>query len=318
MGPCIRVEQMSKQYGKHLAVDSISFTVSPGEIFGFLGPNGAGKTTTQRVLTGLIKPSHGSVRILDHDMAKDPMGAKEHIGIVPETANPYTELSAWKNMVLSGEFYGMRGKSLKSRAEEMLTGFGLWERRSESVKNYSKGMKQRLVLAMALVHGPQILFMDEPTSGLDVESRRLIHEKVRNLTAQGVAVFYTTHHIEEANELCARVAIIRQGRIMAMDSPEALKTAFQGSQSVLAAFDRPVDEKQFSSFRSVNRVEKQADKIRLYTFTPGRAVLELAEFAKQNSLELLSVNTLGPSLEDVFVSLAHGASETSEIKDQDK
>ncbi|MFW6012060.1 MAG: ABC transporter ATP-binding protein, partial [Desulfosalsimonas sp.] len=161
MEPCIRVEHMSKQYGEHLAVDSISFTVSPGEIFGFLGPNGAGKTTTQRVLTGLIKPNRGNVRILDHDMAKDPMGAKEHIGIVPETANPYTELSAWKNMVLSGEFYGMRGRSLKSRAEEMLAEFGLWERRTEPVKNYSKGMKQKLVLAMALVHGPQILFMDE-------------------------------------------------------------------------------------------------------------------------------------------------------------
>ncbi|MFW5875055.1 MAG: ATP-binding protein, partial [bacterium] len=125
-------------------------------------------------------------------------------------------------------------------------------------------------------------------------------------------------HIEEANELCARVAIIRQGRIVAMDSPEALKTAFQGSRSVLAAFDRPVDEKQLASFSSVNRVEKQADKIRLYTFTPGRVVFELAEFAKRNSLELLSLNTLEPSLEDVFVSLAHGASEASEIRDQDK
>lgn len=309
---------MSKQYGEHLAVDSISFTISPGEIFGFLGPNGAGKTTTQRILTGLIKPSRGSVRILENDMTKDPMGAKEHIGVVPETANPYTELSAWKNMVLSGEFYGMRGKSLKSRAEKMLTEFGLWERRTEPVKNYSKGMKQKLVLAMALVHGPQILFMDEPTAGLDVESRRLIHEKVRDLAGRGVAVFYTTHHIEEANELCARVAIIRQGRIVAMDSPEALKTAFQGNQSVLVTFDRPVDEKQFGSFPSVNKVEKQAGKIQLYTFTPGRVVLELVEFAKQNGLELLSLNTLGPSLEDVFVSLAHGASETSETKDQDK
>ena len=318
MEPYIRVAQMSKQYGKHLAVDSISFTVSPGEIFGFLGPNGAGKTTTQRVMTGLLEPSRGSVRILDHDMTKDPMGAKEHIGIVPETANPYTEISAWKNILLSGEFYGMRGKSLKSRAEEMLAEFGLWERRTESVKNYSKGMKQRLVLAMALVHGPRILFMDEPTAGLDVESRRLIHEKVRILASLGAAVFYTTHYIEEANELCDRVAIIKQGRIVALDSPEALKTAFQGSRSVLVAFNRPVDEKQFASFPSVTRAEKQADKIRLYTFDPGGVVLELAEFAKQNSLELLSLNTLGPSLEDVFVSLAHGGSETSEIKDQGK
>jgi len=315
MEPCIKVAQMSKQYGKHLAVDSISFTVSPGEIFGFLGPNGAGKTTTQRVLTGLIKPSRGSVRILDHDMAKDPQGAKEHIGIVPETANPYTELSAWRNLLLSGEFYGLGGRGLKSRAEELLREFGLWQRRGEPVKNYSKGMKQRLVLAMALLHGPQILFLDEPTAGLDVESRRLIHEKVKALAREGTAVFYTTHHIDEANDLCVRVAIIRQGRIVAMDRPEALKAAFQGSQSVLAAFDIPVEAEKLRSIPSVHRTGKEGDKIRLYTSYPGRVVAEVVDFAKQNNLEILSLNTLAPSLEDVFVSLAHESREPAEEKE---
>ncbi|MDZ7831852.1 MAG: ABC transporter ATP-binding protein [Desulfobacterales bacterium] len=315
MEPCIRVSQISKRYNGHLAVDGVSFTVNPGEVFGFLGPNGAGKTTTQRILTGLLKPSRGSVWILDHDMAKDPMGAKEHIGIVPETANPYTELSAWKNMVLSGEFYGMSGRSLKNRAEEMLSEFGLWQRRREPVKNYSKGMKQRLVLAMALLHGPQILFLDEPTAGLDVESRRLIHEKVKTLARQGTAVFYTTHHIDEANDLCVRVAIIRQGRIVAMDRPEALKAAFQGSQSVLTAFDSPVEAEKLRRIPSVHRIEKEGDKIRLYTSYPGRVVAEVVDFAKQNNLAILSLNTLAPSLEDVFVSLAHESREPAEEKE---
>lgn len=315
MEPCIQVKQMSKKYDGHLAVDQASFTVSPGEVFGFLGPNGAGKTTTQRILTGLLKPSQGSVRILDHDMASDPQGAKEHIGIVPETANPYVELSAKRNLLLSGEFYRLGGRELKSRAEELLRDFGLWQRRKEPVKNYSKGMKQRLVLAMALLHGPQILFLDEPTAGLDVESRRLIHEKVKALAGQGTAVFYTTHHIDEANELCFRVAIIRQGRIVAMDRPEALKAAFQGSQSVLAAFDSPVDVEKLRKLPSIHRIEKEGDKIRLYTSYPGRVVVEVVDFAKQNRLEILSLNTLAPTLEDVFVSLAHGSEETSEKKE---
>ncbi len=305
MEPCIRVSRMSKKYDGHLAVDDLSFTVNPGEVFGFLGPNGAGKTTTQRILTGLLKPSHGRVWILDHDMVKDPRGAKEHIGTVPETANPYTELCAWRNLLLSGEFYGLGGRGLKSRVEELLKEFGLWQRHTEPVKNYSKGMKQRLVLAMALLHGPQILFLDEPTAGLDVESRRLIHEKVKALAREGTAVFYTTHHIDEANDLCVRVAIIRQGRIVAMDRPEALKAAFQGSQSVLTAFDSPGEAEKLRSLPSVHRIEKEGDKIRLYTSYPGRMVVEVVDFAKQNHLEILSLNTLAPSLEDVFVSFTH-------------
>lgn len=306
MDPCIEVAQMSKRYGKHLAVDQVSFTVSPGEIFGFLGPNGAGKTTTQRILTGLLKPSGGSVWILDHDMASDPLGAKEHIGVVPETANPYTELSGWKNLLLSGEFYGLGGKKMKTGAEALLREFRLWESRKQPVKNYSKGMKQRLVLTMALLHQPQILFLDEPTAGLDVESRRLIHEKVKTLAGKGVAVFYTTHHIDEANDLCSRVAIIKQGRVIAMDRPEVLRAAFQGSQSVLAAFDQRVDAGDLQRIFSIRRAEPEGDKLRLYTADPGRVIFELVDFARQNDLNILSVNTMMPSLEDVFVELAHG------------
>ncbi|MFO7839775.1 MAG: ABC transporter ATP-binding protein [Thermodesulfobacteriota bacterium] len=283
MDPCIRVKQMSKSYGGHLAVDRVNFTISPGEVFGFLGPNGVGKTTTQRILTGLLKPSQGSVWILDHDMARDPLGAKEHIGIVPEVATPYMELSARRNLLLSGEFYGLGGRSLKSRAQELLQEFGLWERSAEPVKNFSKGMKQRLVLAMALLHRPQVLFLDEPTAGLDVESRHLIHEKVK--------------------------ALARQGRIVAMDRPEALKAAFQGSQSVLAAFGRPVETEDFSRFNSIHRVEKQGDKVRLYTSHPGQVIMDVVEFSQQNNLGILSLNTLGPSLEDIFVSLTHGNQE---------
>lgn len=305
MKPLIRIENVSKQYGDHIAVDRISFAVCSGEVFGFLGPNGAGKTTTQRILTGLLPPTSGSVQVLDHDMVKDPLGAKEHIGIVPEVANPYMELSGWRNMLLSGELYGLNPRRLKDRAEELLEEFKLWRRHNEPAKNYSKGMKQRLILAMALLHQPQVLFLDEPTAGLDVESRHLIHRKVKKLAKEGVAVFYTTHHIDEANELCSQVAIIREGRIIALDSPEALKTPFRGSQSVLVAFDYTVAAEELSRISSIHRVEEEGDKVRLYTSSPGEVVFDLVDFAKQNGLNVLSLNTLAPSLEDVFISLAH-------------
>jgi ABC-2 type transport system ATP-binding protein len=306
MDNVIRVQNLTLYYGRHLAVDHIEFEVNAGEIFGFLGPNGAGKTTTQRILTGLLPPTEGNAYVLDHDMAKDPLGAKAHIGVVPEVANPYPELSGWRNLMFTGELYDLDSRILKSRAETALKDFGLWERRHEPARHYSKGMKQRLMLAMALLHHPQVLFLDEPTAGLDVESRRMIHRSVKRLTDDGMGVFYTTHYIEEANTLCDRVAIIRQGRIVASDTPEALKSAFVGSQSVLVGFDVPVDPATIESLEGVTHVEKQADKLRLFTQSPGPVTTRVVDFARRESLEILSLNTLGPSLEEVFVSLSKG------------
>jgi ABC-2 type transport system ATP-binding protein len=306
MDTVIRVKNLTLYYGRHLAVDHIEFEVKAGEIFGFLGPNGAGKTTTQRILTGLLPPTEGNAHVLDHDMAKDPLGAKAHIGVVPEVANPYPELSGWRNLMFTGEIYHLDTRTMKSRAEAALKEFGLWERRHDLARHYSKGMKQRLILAMALLHHPQVLFLDEPTAGLDVESRRMIHQSVKQLTEDGVGVFYTTHYIEEANILCDRVAIISQGRIVASDTPEALKSAFAGSQSVLVSFNVPVDPRTVESLEGVTHVEKQADKLRLFTDSPGPVTTQVVDFARSKNLDILSLNTLGPSLEEVFVSLSKG------------
>jgi ABC-2 type transport system ATP-binding protein len=306
MDTLIRVNDLTLYYGRHLAVDHIDFEVKAGEILGFLGPNGAGKTTTQRILTGLLPPTKGTAYVLDHDMASDPLGAKKHIGVVPEVANPYPELSGWRNLMFTGELYGLAGRMLKSRAETVLKDFGLWERRDDLARHYSKGMKQRLMLAMALLHHPQVLFLDEPTAGLDVESRRMIHRSVKRLTDDGMGVFYTTHYIEEANMLCDRVAIIRQGRIVASDTPEALKSAFAGSQSVLVSFSTPVEPGAIGPLEGVTHVEKQADKLRLFAESPERVITQVLDFAHSQNLEILSLNTLGPSLEEVFVSLSKG------------
>ena len=306
MDTVIRVKDLTLYYGRHLAVDHIQFEVKAGEIFGFLGPNGAGKTTTQRILTGLLPPTEGSAYVLDHDMAKDPLGAKRHIGVVPEVANPYPELSGWRNLIFTGEIYHLDRRTLKSRAETALKDFGLWERKDDPARHYSKGMKQRLMLAMALLHHPQVLFLDEPTAGLDVESRRMIHQSVKRLTEDGIGVFYTTHYIEEANMLCDRVAIIREGRIVASDTPEGLKSAFSGSQSVLVSFGHLVEPGAIESLEGVSHVEKQADKLRLFTDSPGPVATQVVDFARRQNLEILSLNTLGPSLEEVFVSLSKG------------
>jgi len=306
MAAIIEVEDLTKDYGSIRAVDHVSFEVSRGEVFGFLGPNGAGKTTTQRLLTGVLPPSAGRAWVLDHDMATDPIGAKEHVGVVPETANPYMELSGRQNMLFAGELYGLEGATAVRRGEELLRRFRLWERRDDIAKRYSKGMKQRLILAMALLHEPDVLFLDEPTAGLDVESQRMIRGTVQELAGQGVTVFYTTHNIEEANVLCDRVAIIREGRIVALDSPERLKSTFTESQSVEVSFSESVQPERLTSLPGVMQVEKRADKLHIRTSSPGAVAMALADFAHQHNLQLVSIETQGPSLEDVFVALSSG------------
>jgi ABC-2 type transport system ATP-binding protein len=306
MDPVIRVDGLTRYYGDHLAVDHIGFEVSPGEVFGFLGPNGAGKTTTQRMLMGILPPSAGSAWVLDHDMATDPVGAKEHVGVVPEVANPYVEMSGWQNLMFAGELYGLQADRSRQRAEELLRDFGLWERRTDPARRYSKGMRQRLMLTMALLHEPQVLFLDEPTAGLDVDSQRAIRGKVRELADQGAAIFYTTHNIEEANVLCDRVAVIREGRIVALDSPEGLKSTFSGSQSVAVSFSEAVEPERLGSVPGLRHIEKQGDKLQLYTASPGAAAMHLVELARQNGIEIVSLNTLGPSLEEVVVALSSG------------
>lgn len=308
MSAVIEVDGLTKRYNSHLAVDDVSFEVHEGEVFGFLGPNGAGKTTTQRMLTGVLPPTKGRAMVLGRDMVTNPVAAKERIGVVPEIANPYMDMTGWQNMTFAGELYGLPGARIRSRAEELLRQFELWERRDDLAKRYSKGMKQRLILAMSLIHEPRMLFLDEPTAGLDVESRRMIHAQVKAFAADGMTLFYTTHNIEEANVLCDRVGIICKGRLAALDTPEALKSTLASSQSIEVAFSEPVDLAALEALDEVTHGEKHGDKLRLYTPTPGALIERLVAFAQQRDLSILTVNTLGPSLEEVFVSLSSGES----------
>jgi len=297
----IVVRNITKRYGTVNAVTNISFAVRQGEFFGFLGPNGAGKTTTVRMLTGVIEPDDGMALVKGSRAGS--LKAKQIAGVVPEMANAYVDLSGWDNLMLMANLYGVSSFRVKERSLSLLKSLGLFDRKNSPVKTYSKGMRQRLILAMALVSDPDVLFLDEPTSGLDVQSARVIKDMLRSLNTAGKTIFLTTHDMDEANQLCDRVAIINQGRIVAIDAPEKLRMATRSRNSVEVSFSGRVNVKKLTKLPGVKECEKVGDKYRLYTDKPGELVITLVDYARAAGLKIVTANTLAPSLEDAFLAI---------------
>ncbi len=302
MTDSIVAEGLTKRFGNFVALDGVSFTVQKGEFFGLLGPNGAGKTTTIRMLTGVLKPESGKILIDGIDLKKDPLMAKERMGVIPEVGTVYVDLTARENLELFGRFYGLAKGVREEQADQMLKDLGLHDRADDVIKGFSKGMKQRISIGCAIVHEPSVLFLDEPTEGLDVQSRRLIVDKVKTLNAKGCTVVLTTHNIEEASRLCQRVCIINKGKVITVDSPQHLKSTFEKTQSIEVSFDRKVDCSLFSS-QCIIRSEGQGDKVKIYTSNVGEAIDKIISVKQEQRLNIVSLTTLGPSLEDVFVKL---------------
>jgi len=298
----IEVKNLTKEFNGLKAVNNVSFKVKEGEIFALLGPNGAGKTTTIRMLTGILKPTKGEAYIGKYNIQKNPIEAKQLMGIVPEMANAYIDLSALRNLLLVGELYGIAKKQRIKKAENLLKLFKLYKNKHQRVKTFSKGMKQRLIIAMALINDSELLFLDEPTVGLDVESVRLIRDLIRKFNQKGITIFLTTHNIEEANLLCDRVAIMNYGRIVAIDRPERLRRTIQSTTSVEVAFKKTIDLNEVK-FEEVTTVKKIGDKFRFYTEKPEDVIPLLVQYSRNSHNKIISLNTLGPSLEDVFVKL---------------
>src|SRR4030042_6019961 len=230
MPEAIEVEGLTKSYGREhrghaavLAVDHVSFEIRQGEIFGFLGPNGAGKTTTIRICTGLSKPTSGEVRIVGFNINDHPIRVKERIGVVSDVSSLYGEMSIWDNLEFVAELHGLQKAKRVVRIAELLQSFDLHSSRHSKVATLSTGLWKRLTIAAALVHKPDVLFLDEPTTGLDVQSARSIRQLIKHLGHEGKTVFVTTHYIEEADQLCDRVAIINKGKIVTIGPPEELK-----------------------------------------------------------------------------------------------
>jgi len=219
----IETHNLTKYFGTLGAVQSVSFAVEKGEIFGLLGPNGAGKTTTIRMLTTLLAPTSGEASIAGFDVDVDPLKVKRSIGVVPQMLNLDIDLTCAENLEYHGRLHKMRAADRLARTGELLRFVGLWDKKDTPVDHLSGGMRRRLLIARGLLHRPEVIFMDEPTVGLDPQARRMIWGLIGSLKRSGITILLTTHYIEEADALCDRVAIMRGGRIIALDVPAALK-----------------------------------------------------------------------------------------------
>jgi ABC-2 type transport system ATP-binding protein len=325
MPPILQADHLVKKYGEFVAVTDVSFTIEEGEVFGLLGPNGAGKSTTIAMLSGLFPPTTGRAAIGGLDVVKDLNRVKQLIGVVPQELALYPTLSGRENVTFFGELYGLHGKELRARVDEVLGYVGMAERAGDPVKAYSGGMKRRINLAAGLVNRPRILFLDEPTVGVDPQSRNHIFESVERLNREeGMAILYTTHYMEEAERLCRRVGIIDRGKLIALDTPrrlvarlgggiirvgvaaqdEALCAAVAGLPAVAAAnwalpaAGEPQGENQGTrpapGNRSVLQVEAREG---------GDALVQVINLFNGRSTPILSLEVLEPNLETVFLHL---------------
>ena len=300
----IEVSNLTKYYRKFLAVDHINFNIKKGETFGFLGPNGAGKSTTINILTGIIKPTSGTATVLGYDVIHNPIKTKELIGVVPEETFLYEEMTAWDNINFSAKLHNVQKVKRLTLAKKLLERFGLYERRKNRISTFSRGMKRRITIVTALIHEPSILFLDEPTAGLDVQSSRQIRAIIKELNKNGITVFLTTHYIEEADYLCKHIAIIKNGKIIAIDTPENLKTMTQAEHIIEVSFNQTENiRNKLEELSHVSEVIMVDNKFRLYTDDPSLPLDFIFEFTRKNHLKILSINTLKPTLEDAFVKL---------------
>jgi len=298
----VQATSLKKTFGSFTAVDNVSITIPEGKIFGFLGPNGAGKTTTIRMLTGVLIPDAGTVRIFGTDVHDDPIAAKLNMGVIPENGTVYSDLTAVQNILLTAKFFGMDRATREERADEILDRLGLADRRDDFVRTFSKGMRQRISIACAIVHAPPLLILDEPTTGLDVYSRRLVIDTVRHMNREGSTILLTTHNIEEANALCSMISVINKGKIVATGSPERLKNTFDTSRHVDIAFEQPVSPHLFD-VPCITQAESWGDKWRISSDNPDLAVKYLASMAERENLTIVSIATSNPTLEEAFIKL---------------
>ena len=239
MGQAIETQDLTRHFGAHVAVDALTLAIPTGSVFGFLGPNGAGKTTTVRMLTGLIAPTAGSASVGGHRLGKEDGAIRRTVGLLTETPGLYDRLSALDNLRFFARLYGMADDRIARQAEYYLRLFGLWERRDEPIGGFSKGMRQKIAIARALLHEPTIVFLDEPTSGLDPEAARIVRDVVKELRSAGRTIFLTTHNLAEAEELCDLIGIF-QGRLIRVDTQQSLRDALFGRGAVVH-FAGPAD-----------------------------------------------------------------------------
>jgi ABC-2 type transport system ATP-binding protein len=307
MASILEVQNLVKKYGDFAAVDGVSFAIDEGEIFSLLGPNGAGKTTTISVLSCLLKPTSGDAVIGGHSVVRESLQVREVIGVVPQDIALYNMLSARENLLFWGRMYGMGGAALKQRVDEVLEQIGLTDKANAKVETYSGGMKRRVNIGVGLLHKPRIIYMDEPTVGIDPQSRRSILETVKDLNKQGMTVLYTTHYMEEAQELSDRVGIIDHGKLIALGTQKEL-TKIVGEYDTLRLHigeegDAEKLAQALSTIPGVMKCSAADHQVVLVVPEAEEALAPAITHANEAGIRIHSVDIQEPNLETVFLQL---------------
>jgi len=297
MAQALEVGDLHKYYGSVKAVDGVSFTVEEGEIFGLVGPNGAGKTTTIECLEGLRKPDRAHIRVLGLDPQRDGYELRQRIGVQLQAATLPDRMKVWEAVDLFRSFYRRQAD-----AESLLKQMGLEEKRRATFDKLSGGQKQRLLIILALINDPELLFLDELTTGLDPQARRAMWDLVREIRNKGKTIFLTTHYMEEAERLCDRVAIMDQGQIVALDSPENLVRSLGAETRLILSVDENLDEKKILAVPGVTRVEKAGERLIVYG-KGERLVGSVVSWFEEQHFRFRDLRTEQPCLEDVFLAL---------------
>jgi len=300
----ILVENLKKSYGELRAVDDISFEVAEGELFGFLGPNGAGKTTTLSMISGLLKPDTGRVLVGDMDMWQMPKAAKCIIGLVPQDIALYEELTARENLRFWGSLYNLTSKELKSNINQWLDRVGLSDRANDTVAKYSGGMKRRLNLAIGMVHNPKVILLDEPTVGIDPQARNIILDLIREIAREGTTILFTTHHLEEAEALCERIAIMDHGKILQTGTVDQLAQVVGDGELVTIHGDFTASTfKEALSGLAVNFLSMEDKTATLSLQSNGTNIASLIQKLSDGGIDIDDLSMQKPSLESVFLKL---------------
>jgi ABC-2 type transport system ATP-binding protein len=307
MKAILEVKELVKKYGDFTAVKGVSFDIKEGEIFSLLGPNGAGKTTCISMLSTLYAPTSGDASIGGHSIKKEPMAVRNLIGVVPQELALYDDLTARENLVFWGQMYGLSGKSLNNRVNEVLEQIGLADKARNRVKTYSGGMKRRVNIGVGLLHKPSLLFMDEPTVGIDPQSRRAILDSVKALNQQGMTVLYTTHYMEEAEELSDRVGILDHGELIALGTQAELNRQVGENDTLVLHIDESQNSESLAAavrkIHSVLKADVTDHSVTIITPEAEEVMAPAITRANELGIKIRSVDIKEPDLEAVFLHL---------------
>ncbi|BBW98248.1 ABC transporter ATP-binding protein [Geobacillus sp. FSL W8-0032] len=301
----LEIKQVTKKFGDFIAVDHMSLSVAEGEIFGFLGANGAGKSTTINMIAGLLRPNAGEITILGKDITRHRQFAKRQIGIVPQEIAIYENLTAYENVEFFAGLYGLRGAELRQRVEEALEFVGLSDKGKRYPKHFSGGMKRRLNIACAIAHRPKLIIMDEPTVGIDPQSRNDILAAVKKLNDMGCTMIYTSHYMEEVEEICTRIAIIDHGKIIAEGTKEQLEAMITDTKDIwieIRGMDQ-LNKQHLQDIPGVKAVQCEENIIKISSDINVNHLNQIVQCLINDGVEIRSLEDQSPNLETVFLTL---------------